>query len=302
MARRALPPLNGLRAFEAFARQGRMTAAAEELCVTHGAISRQIKQLEAAMGVALVEGPRNRLRITEAGLKLAEASTRAFDLIEQAAARPRTPADGPIELSCLGTFAMKWLIPRLPRFVERHPDLQVRISEADGPIDLREGTFDAAIRMRPDGDLASEDAEVTPFLDHYQGPVLAPELAGGGVLSLEAMAALPRLHTRSYRQGWADWEAQKGVRLAPAPIDREFDHYFYMLEAAIAGLGVAIGPWPFVSKELDAGRLAAPFGFVKAPHVYVALLPRRQARPAARRLRDWLLEEGRRAPMPHNLG
>jgi DNA-binding transcriptional LysR family regulator len=301
MARRTLPPLNGLRAFEAFARQGRMIAAAEELCVTHGAISRQIRQLETTVGVKLVEGPRNRLRITEAGLKLAEASTRAFDLIEQATPRRPAQSDGPIELSCLPTFAMKWLIPRLPRLVERHPDLQVRISEADGPIDLSDGAVDAAIRMRPEGDLASEDAEVSFFLSHWRGPVMAPELASQA-LSVEAMAALPRLHTRSRLQGWADWEAQMGVRLPAAPVDREFDHYFYLLEAAIAGLGVAIGPWPFVAKELDAGRLVAPFGFVKGADGYVVLLPRRRARPGARRLRDWLLEEGRRASTPPNLG
>jgi DNA-binding transcriptional LysR family regulator len=278
-----------------------MIAAAEELCVTHGAISRQIRQLETTVGVKLVEGPRNRLRITEAGLKLAEASTRAFDLIEQATPQRRAQADGPIELSCLATFAMKWLIPRLPRLVERHPELQVRISEADGPIDLGDGTVDAAIRMRPEGDLASEDAEVSFFLADWQGPVLAPELAKQAP-TLEAMAALPRLHTRSYRQGWADWEQRRGVRLPPAPVDREFDHYFYLLEAAIAGLGVAIGPWPFVARELDAGRLVAPFGFAKGSHGYVVLLPRRRARPGARRLRDWLLEEGRRASTPPNLG
>ena len=301
MARRSLPPLNGLRAFEAFARQGRMTAAADELCVTHGAISRQIKHLETSMDVALVEGPRNRLKITEAGLRLAEALTRAFDLIEEAAPRRRAPASGPLELSCLGTLAMKWLIPRLPKFVERHPEIQVRISESNGPVDFRADGLDAAIRMRPEGDVISEDSEVTPFMDHFHGPVLSPELAGAAALSIEALAALPRLGTRSYSAGWAAWAAQMGVDLAPSSVEREFDHTFYMLEAAIAGLGVAIGAWPFVIKELSAGRLVAPFGFVKAPHRYVILLPRREARPAARRFRTWLAGEGALMPPPHNL-
>jgi DNA-binding transcriptional LysR family regulator len=297
-----LPPLNGLKAFEAFARQGRMTSAADELCVTHGAISRQIKQLEEAMGVSLIEGPRNRLRLTEDGLQLAEASTRAFDLIEAAIPRRRSRSEGPLEISCLGTFAMKWLIPRLPRFVERHPAIQVRVAEADGPIDLRSGECDVAIRMRPEGDLDSDDADVMPFLEHFQGPVLSPDLTGRDRISLQSLEKLPRLHTKSYRQGWADWEAQMGVRLAPAPVDREFDHYFYMLEAAIAGLGVAIGPWPFVARELDAGRLVAPLGFVRAPSVYVALLPKLGARPAARRLRDWLVDEGASMQAPAKLG
>jgi DNA-binding transcriptional LysR family regulator len=293
--------LNGLRAFEAFARQGRMTAAADELCVTHGAISRQIKHLEASMGVILVEGPRNRLRITEAGLKLAEALTRAFDLIDEASPRRPTPASGPLEHSCLGTLAMKWLIPRLPRFVERHPDIQVRITESNGPFDFRADGLDAAIRMRPEGHDASEDAEVMPFLDHFHGPVLSPELASGSALSVEAIAALPRLSTRSYSAGWSAWAAQMGVTLTPSPVEREFDHTFYMLEAAIAGLGVAIGAWPFVVKELGAGRLVAPLGFVKAPHRYVILLPKRDARPEARRFRTWLAGEGALTPPPDHL-
>ncbi len=122
MARRQLPPLNALRAFEAFGRHGRMTLAAEELCVTHGAVSRQIRQLEEHLGVALTEGPRSRLRMTEAGLKLAQALTPAFDQI--AAASPRRAPDGPrpLVVSCLPTFAMKWLIPRLPGFQAGHPE------------------------------------------------------------------------------------------------------------------------------------------------------------------------------------
>jgi DNA-binding transcriptional LysR family regulator len=302
MARRTLPPLNALRAFEAFARQGRMTAAAEELCVTHGAISRQIKHLEDVLGAPLVEGPRNRLKITEAGLRLAEALTRAFDLIEEAAPRRPAPASGPVELSCLGTTAMKWLIPRLPAFHERHPQIQVRISESNRDFDFRADGLDAAIRMRPDGDLSSDDAEVTPFMDHFHGPVLSPDLAAGGELDLERLASLPRLSTRTFPAGWEAWARQYGVQLPPAAVTREFDHSFYMIEAAIAGLGVAIGAWPFVLRELDAGRLIAPLGFVRAPHRYVVLLPRSGARPAARRLRDWLVEEGARTAPPKQLG
>jgi LysR family glycine cleavage system transcriptional activator len=95
MAARSLPPLNALRAFEAFGRRGRMTLAADELCVTHGAISRQIRQLEDHLGVALTEGPRNRLTLTETGLTLAQALTLALDQIEAALPRAAGPATGP---------------------------------------------------------------------------------------------------------------------------------------------------------------------------------------------------------------
>jgi len=289
MARRNLPPLNALRAFEAFARQGRMTAAAEELCVTHGAISRQIKLLESAMGQRLVEGPRNRLKLTAPGLRLAESLTQAFDLIEQAAP---APAAGALHVSCLGTLAMRWLIPRLPRFLEREPRTQVRITESHRPVDFRADDVDLALRVWPNPFAWPAEAEITPFLDHAHGPVLSPELMGSDPPSPAELARLPRLHTRSYMPAWSEWAAQMGIELGPAAVDREFDHTFYMLEAAIAGLGVAISPEIYVAKELAQGRLVAPFGFVQTSVRYAVLLPREGARPAARRFRDWLAEEG----------
>ncbi|MDB5456635.1 MAG: transcriptional regulator, LysR family [Caulobacter sp.] len=296
MARRSLPPLNGLRAFEAFGRHGRMTLAADELCVTHGAISRQIRQLELHLGVALTEGPKSRLRLTEAGLRLAQGLTEALDQIDavlprQVQAEPRT-----LQVSCLPTFAMKWLIPRLPAFVAQHPDTPVRISESSGPFDFRADGVDLAIRMR--GVEPSPDADVTPFLDHYIGPVLSPELAGGGPPTLEALGRLPRLHTRTFPGSWTEWETQAGARLPPAPIDREFDHYFYMIEAAAAGLGVAMGPWAFVERDLASGRLIAPLGLIRGLPRVCALTPRGQASPAARRFRDWLVAAGAASPPP----
>ena len=122
--------------------------------------------------------------------------------------------------------------------------------------------------------------------------MLAPELLGQTGRSPAELARLPRLHTRSYTPAWSDWAAQTGVELGPAAVDREFDHTFYMLEAAIAGLGVAITPDVYVAKELAQGRLAAPFGFADTSASFAVLLPREGARPAARRFRDWLVEEG----------
>jgi len=296
MSRRALPPLNALRAFEAFARHGRRTLAADELCVTHGAISRQVRQLEEHLGEALTEGPRTRLRLTESGLRLTQALTLAFDQID--AALPRRPQAGarPLVVSCLPTFAMKWLIPRLPLFVADHPDVPVRIVESNGPFDFRADGVDLAIRMRLPGAPPSSDAEVTPFLEHYMGPVMSPLLAEA--TTIEAIARLPRLHTRTFPGSWAEWEAQVGVALPSASINREFDHYFYMLEAAVAGLGVAMGPWAFIERDLLAGRLVAPLGLIRGEPSITALTPRESSSPGARRFRDWLVEQGRATPPP----
>lgn len=297
MARRPLPPLNALRAFEAFGRRGRMTLAADELCVTHGAVSRQIRQLEDHLGVALTEGPRNRLTMTEAGLKLAQGLTRAFDILEETVPRPPEDEPRPTVVSCLPTFAMKWLIPRLPDFLERYPDTPVRVTESNGPFDFRADGVDLAIRMRdPDGP-PSPDGEATAFLDTHVGPVVAPDLAAGAS-SVEGLLALPRLHTRTFLHGWDQWAGRAGVSLPPAGVVREFDHYFYMIEAAAAGLGVAMVPHAFVERDLAAGRLVAPLGMVAQSTLLCALTPKAGASRGARRFRDWLVEQGRSSPPP----
>ena len=297
MARR-LPSLNALRAFEAFARHGRMTLAADELCVTHGAISRQIRQLEEQLGVALTEGPRSRLRMTPDGLKLAQALSPAFDQIEAAVPRPPHVGPRPLVVSCLPTFAMKWLIPRLPRFQAAHPEIPVRVAESNGPFDYRADGIDLAIRMRTVGEAYPGDSHVTPFMDHFHGPVMSPALATSVGTSLAAICALPRLHTRTFPQSWSDW-ARKMPGDLPEPVSQqEFDHYFYLIEAAAAGLGVAIGPWAFVQRDLASGRLNAPLGFVAGEASVVALTPVGGAADMAICFRDWLVEEGRSTPMP----
>ncbi|MDR6530104.1 DNA-binding transcriptional LysR family regulator [Caulobacter rhizosphaerae] len=295
MAARSLPPLNALRAFEAFGRRGRMTLAADELCVTHGAISRQIRQLEDHLGVALTEGPRNRLALTETGLTLARALTQALDQIE--AALPQPAGDGTLVVSCLPTFAIKWLIPRLPDFVAAHPEIPVRIVESNGPFDFRADGVDLAIRMRLPGAPPSPDSDVAPFLKHAVGPVASPGLAAQ-VHDLQSLADLPRLHTRTFLESWSEWEAAAGLVLPPAAVNREFDHYFYMLEAAAAGLGVALSPFAFVENDLAAGRLVAPLGLVPGQAEVCALTPRGRATRAARRFRDWLVAQGAATPAP----
>ena len=297
MAARSLPPLNALRAFEAFARHGRMTLAADELCVTHGAISRQIRQLEDHLGVALTEGPRTRLVLTSAGVTLAQALTAAFDQIDAAIPRAPDAPDRALVVSCLPTFAMKWLIPRLPGFVAAHPDIPVSIVESNGPFDFRADGVDLAIRMRLPDAPPSPDADVTPFLKHYVGPVLSPTLAARAS-DLDALAALPRLHTRTFLESWAEWETAAGEALPAAAVNREFDHYFYMLEAAAAGLGVAVSPWAFAEGDLAAGRLVAPLGLIPGRAEVCALTPRGKATKAARRFRDWLRTEGATTPPP----
>ncbi len=294
MKRRRLPLLSSLRAFEAFARNGRMIGAADELAVTHGAISRQIKQLETWLGQPLIEGPKSRLRLTAAGHRLGEVLDQAFDDIESALPKQRRPRQAPLRVSCFGTFAMKLLIPRLPGFYNAHPGLAIEVSESYGPVDFATGGYDVAIRM----DVAdAPNPLATPFLTDYLGPVLAPaladELAAGRPLS-----SLRRLHTRTYPPAWAEWSQRSGEILAPHDDDMTFDHTFYMLAAAAAGLGVAIGSWWLTGDELKSGALVAPMGLAAMPHAYALIEPPSPRRPDVALFRDWLVAEGEAAVKP----
>lgn len=293
MAKRRVLPLTALRAFEAFGRHGKMSVAADELCVTHGAVSRQVRSLEALVGVRLTQGPRNALKLTDAGQRLARQLGTTFDEIEAAFLEVRAAGDRDLHVSCVGTLAMKWLIPRLPGFHARHPELSIRVTEAYGPVDFTREPFDAAIRLGETETL--EGGTAIPFLDNFHGPVLSPALLAAGV-SLAELSALPRLHTRSHPQAWAEWAGHAGVILSEAAEHREFEHIFYTLEAAAAGLGVGISPWIYVAADIAAGRLVAPFGFVRQPVRFHLVVPEGPQKKGLRAFRDWLLEEAAKAP------
>ena len=291
MAKRSQLPLTALRAFEAFARLGKMSLAADELCVTHGAVSRQVRSLEAVCGAKLTQGPRNALKLTDAGERMARSLGRTFDELEESFREVRAAADRELHISCVGTLAMRWLIPRLSGFHSRHPELSIRVTEAYGPVDFTREPFDAAIRLTES--VAGEGLTATPFLDNFHGPVVAPELARG--LDL---ARTPRLHTRPHRQAWAEWSAHAGIPVPEATENREYEHLFYMLEAAVAGLGIGLSPWIYVANDIAAGRLAAPFGFTPTPARFHLILPGSPPKRGLKAFREWLLEEAATAPFP----
>jgi DNA-binding transcriptional LysR family regulator len=296
MPKRTLPPLTSLRAFEAFARHGKMGLAGDELCVTHGAVSRQVRSLERACGVRLTHGPRNGLRLTDAGRRMAEALADTFDQIERTFVDVRAGAGRELHLSCVGTLAMRWLIPRLAAFHQRHPGLSIRVTEAYGPVDFGRDPFDAAIRLAET--VPTDGQQALPFLDNYHGPVVAPAALGDQPCGLEALARLPRLHTRPHLQAWAEWADHAGVVAPEAAQHREFEHLFYMLEAAASGLGIGLSPWIYVAGDVASGRLAAPFGFVRTPARFHLLTPGGPPTPALAAFRDWLIEEAGAAPPP----
>jgi len=271
---RKLPPLNALRAFEAAARHGRIVDAAAELCVTHGAVSRQVKLLEQALGMSLFRRAGTGVELTDAGTRLLPALSSAFDLIETGVERIKPSSGGVLVVSCSGTFIIRWLIPRLHGFRSRHPDIEIRLSESDGPVDFAEDGADLAIRnLSPPW---PEDMITTPIFGEEVGPVLSPELqADLEIRSVDDLVRAPLLHTETRATAWSDWLAAVGrADIDPVSGDR-FEHFYYMLQAAASGLGVAIGPRPLVDDDIVIGRLVAPLGYIESGRHYVVLRPMR---------------------------
>jgi DNA-binding transcriptional LysR family regulator len=293
--KRRLPSLNALRAFEAAARLGRMTDAARELGVTHGAVSRQVRALEDVMGIKLFEGPKNSLVLTESGVLLLPELTASLDRIERAVLAISDIEAGALDVSCLGTFTMRWLIPRLHRFQSASPHVEVRLSADDQTVDFARQNFEVAIRVGDSG--WPKDAIVVRLFEEAVGPVASSLLLRGRKInSPEDLAALPLLHTRTRRHAWPDWAARVGWDAGVLP-GHEFEHFYFMLEAGVSGLGIAIAPWQLVTDDIAAGRLVAPFGFVPSGQAYVALRRRRRNKKAEAFVR-WLVEEAAALPPP----
>ncbi|OAD16542.1 LysR substrate-binding domain-containing protein [Achromobacter insolitus] len=285
---RRLPSLNALRFFDSAARQASFTLAAKELCVTHSAVSQQIRQLEEWLGCALFERRAARVQLTAAGLRLQQAAHDAFDLLERRCdelKRSTQPAE--LTVGAPASFLSNWLIPRLERFEALHPDIRVRLQTAADPALLNTQRVDALILA---GRTWPQTWDVTPLFAETIGPVCTPALAAR-IRSPADVLDAPLLHTSSRPDAWKDWAALQGIALAPRQPGREFDHLGHMLEAAAAGLGMAIAPAVLVESELHRGRLAAPLDFVESGAAFSLCLRKDAARPdgAHERLRDWLL-------------
>lgn len=298
MARR-LPPLNALRAFEAAARHLSFTKAAEELYVTQAAISHQVKALEAALGVQLFRRLNRRLMLTDAGQLYLPALTEAFDGIDAATGRLRADENaGSLTVSVANSLAAKWLLPRLPRFRERHPEIDVEVSAADKLVDFGRDNVDMGIRY---GLGNYPGLKVDPLMEDTVFPVCSPQLVEGPP-PLRAPEDL-RHHTLLHDDvgadqapDWRRWLKAAGVTGVNPERGPRYSHSSLVLQAAIDGQGVALGRSSLVSLDLEAGRLVQPFGPTLASNFacYVVSPVATAERPKIRAFRDWLLEEAGR--------
>jgi DNA-binding transcriptional LysR family regulator len=292
-----LPPLNALRAFEATARLNSVSQAAEQLHVTHGAVSRQLKVLEEHLGVSLFVKEGRGLKLTNAGMRLRDASAEAFERLRTVCAElTQSTADAPFVLGCSGSLLARWFIPRLGRLNADLPDLRLHLSAGEGDLDPRRPGLDALLVFAEPPWPA--DMQVFELASERIGPVMSPRFAGFERLKnspTEALLGEPLLHTTSRPQAWPSWAQQRDLDARTLTYGQGFEHLYYLLEAAVAGLGVAIAPEPLVAEDLKAGRLVAPWGFSETCAQLALWLPKRAADGRARQLAQWLKHELSRA-------
>lgn len=284
-----LPPMQALRAFEAAARERSLTRAAEVLHLTHGAISHQIKALEADLGVRLVERSGRGIRLTDEGERFAARVRVAFAELS-AAVQELGQRTSPrrLRVSVTPSFAARWLLPRLARFAAANPDLDLDVSANTAIVDLQRDDIDCAIRYSIGpwpgviAELLSEDASF---------PVCSPRIAGGVPKRPEELARFTLL--RADGEDWIPWFRAAGLDWPEPTRGPNFSDSSHLLQAAADGAGVAMARRSLMGQDLRNGVLVKPFE-VEVPTLrkyYLVYLPRMAESPKIVAIRVWLKSE-----------
>ena len=291
---RRLPPLNSLPSFEAAARHLSFSRAADELGVTHGAVSRAVRNLEDHLGVQLMIRATRSVRLTPVGASFAAEIRDVLEHLVSATSTAAGHSSGMVNVSTINSFAARWLMPRLSRFRRTYSNIDVRVATSERLADFVSDGIDIAIRCGG-GQYPGLASELLMKEDHF--PVCSPKLLKGRH-PLRAPADLTR-HTLLHDVFTVDW----AMWLRSARIDKIDPHHGptflssdHAIQAALRGEGVVLGRSALVADELAAGRLVRPFdlslpaGFA----YYVVCPPRVLKRPSVKAFRDWLITEARR--------
>ena len=289
---RRLPPLNALRAFEAAARHESFTRAAEELHVTHGAISHQVKALEEWLGMPLFERRTRAVRLSAAGRGYLPVIEAAFNQIHGATVSLlQAKSDAPLHVTMTSAFAVRWLAPRLGRLWREHPDLDLRLHEAPWMADVEPGTAGADLVVRI-GDGSAPGLESIPLMSGTVTPMCSPRLLEGGppVERPEDLLEYRLLHSFSYGP-WQDWFAGAGVGNADVAHGPTFDDTNLAYSAALAGQGVGLLHTALTGDEIAAGHLVQPFdsGARDGMGYYIVYPAASSNLPRVTGFRDWLI-------------
>jgi LysR family glycine cleavage system transcriptional activator len=288
-----LPPITDLLAFEAAARHASISRAAEELHLTQSAVSRQIRQLEVQLGMALFHRVRQRVVLTDAG-RIYAADVRVV-LQQLSGVTQKTMAwsdgGGLLNLAVLPTLGTRWLIPRLVDFSARYPDVTVNIAARSEPFDFAQVPLDAAIHFGA----PHWAGAVCEYLMHEQVvPLCSPGYQQlHGIKQVKDLASVVLLQQTTRPAQWADWFEQVGVDSAHALRGPHFEQFAMIAQAAVSGLGAALLPRFLVETEITSGTLVELFPqALTSTDAYYLVYPEPRAQaPLVRAFRDWILEQ-----------
>ncbi len=297
---KATPPLNALRAFEAAARHLSLTKAATELNVTPGALSHQIRGLEAHLGAKLFDRGVRSIALTAAGGALKPGLQAAFVHIREALASLEALAESPaLVVSAPPGFTSKWMAPRLYRFSILHPDIDVRVSSTLTNANFVTDGVDMAVRNLPADVRSDERLEIEKLIELNLVPVCSPFLVERyGLLTPDTLKSAPLIHdeslaTRASMPIWADWFAAAGVKDADVRRGLRFSSADHALDATVEGAGVLLGLDALAYDDLRTGRLVRPFALsLPSGRCYAFVCPKeRRESPKVRAFRLWLKAE-----------
>jgi LysR family glycine cleavage system transcriptional activator len=302
-----LPPLASLRAFEAVARRLSFSRAADELHVTPGAVSQQIRFLEQHLGETLFARTRRSVALTEAGMKMLPDIQSGLETLARAVSSKAMPAAArTLTISVAPSFASKWLLPRLVDFSDRHADIDLRISATVGLADFKRDKVDLAIRL---GRGNYPDLHAEPLFGERLAPLCSPALikAKGPLRKADDLRKHRLIHDTSIpgdseQSAWERWLDLAGAKHVPANRGIRFSLADLAMQAAIDGAGVVLGRLVLAEGDLAAGRLALPFKVILPLDVsYFLVMPKASLRRSeVQAFRDWLYETLKRSTFGRN--
>ncbi|EPL6454926.1 MULTISPECIES: LysR family transcriptional regulator [Providencia] len=276
-----LPPLSTLRFFDIAAKAGSFVKAAQELNVTHSAISRQIRLLEEHLGVELFERRNRAVFLTPEGQLLLQTTRGMFEQLSAAVEQIKTNSTPDVvSLSCEPTIAMKWLIPRLTDFYQRYPHITVHLVAAGGAIDFAKTHVDLALR-RNDFSWGGQ----------IHAMKVCSEQMGAVSLRSGSSMMLPLLVSVSRPDAWKTWQQKSGVDLTGCKYVT-YEHFYLCIQAALAGQGTALASFLMVIDEIQSGQLQSSDGFIPDGSAYYLLSPKPlDSHHAAAIFANWLIEQ-----------
>ncbi|RUT31080.1 transcriptional regulator GcvA [Arsenicitalea aurantiaca] len=294
MRGRLLPSLNALRTFEAVARHNSFTRAAEELNVTQSAASRLVRSLEDYLQVPLFTRQSRRIELTDEGRFYNALVRDSLDLIEAGTVELISSKDGKgtLSIGMLPTFGTRWLLPRLASFQEAHPEISLNIISSDGELDFTKERIDVAIRF---GHGNWQDAIVDPLMAEEILVVCSPVLMDGPhpITSYESLRHHRLIRHSTRPNGWEHWFRSVGANRDHLRWGPSLEHFFMIIQAAIAGLGVALLPSFLVEDEIRNGTLVTPFPVrIAGPGGYYLVTSAAKSElPRVKLFRRWILDQ-----------